>query len=201
MTYDNVTSYKGNIETATQQCLPVGAVFKVDGGGYLDLDELDGAVTVSPAIVVESDVSYDYTSLTKKVLRKVSKYKFQWELEFIFISKSILDQLKYLEELWEMKGHTFGATGVRYKQKILFTPEGEEHRVPNFEVVKISEFKIAPKYFGGRLIGHAGVKWLIETVQEYPTKRLPSVPLIITTMPTMGVLGRGWAMPDKSIFT
>lgn len=198
MAYDN--TFVGNIVTssATAGATTYCGQIRVSDAGIFYFEDRHILADGPKWVAVEQD--FDFESLTHKRLRKVTKYKAQYEIKIKMMGKDTLKQLAALESLMEGVQYTFDPVrGAIPSRRFYFTPPGDATR-PTLEVVKVSSPMIDTKHLAGRYIGYSEHTLVIETVELFETKRLPTVEPIVTEVLDDGVLSYSWATPDIEVF-
>ena len=169
MAYNN--TFLGNIVTAdgSEQIVDRAKINISDlGTFYLE----DRHAIVEGASWVASDIDYDYETLSRKKLRKINKYKAQWEIKFNFMNRESRILFDEMNSLMEQVDFEFTDTGVRTPRKFFFYPPGDATR-PVIEVVKVSSPNVDVTHFANKYIGYNGNSFIIESVEEFNRKILP----------------------------
>jgi len=133
----------------------------------------DGNWKVSPPKWIPEEKAYSFTSLTGKLIEKVTGWRPYWEIELQFGGRDIRREMLNAIRLMSSTVFTFGTTGATADRSFLFYPAGDFGRAGIPVVLPADE--IAAELLGGRLIGYTGSKFVIMGANLYDDMAFPEI--------------------------
>jgi len=187
--------YFGNIEGSRAitptRLLEAKLTVVSKGGSRLLITFTDGNFAVSPVQWEPEEKEYSLTSLTGRMIEKITGWRPYWTIKMNFAGRDLWRKTATTIGMMTAINYYFGATGADADRRFLFFPPGDPAR-RHFDVILPAE-ALEPEYLGGKYTGYAGMEIKIYGATLWSVPVLPDPPLLI------GRTARGILLTDTAV--